>query len=259
VIRSRLLLVGWSDGLQHNGDARLMDSTDPTRSPMPATASSRIRDRLRKAGRRFFANDNISDCIAPGELDELVEEVADRMQSVLEGLVIDIENDHNTRDTARRVAKMYVSEVFGGRFRPAPTVTEFPNVTSLNELMIVGPLTVRSACSHHLCPIMGRMWVGVMPNQHSNLIGLSKYVRLVDWIMNRPQIQEEAISQMAELLMSMVKPDGLALVMEAEHFCMRWRGVKENSARMTNSVMRGSFLKNEALRREFLSFVAGRE
>lgn len=236
-----------------------MDSTDLMRSPAPLAASSRIRDRLRKAGRRFFANDNIADCIAPGELDELVEEVADRMQSVLEGLVIDIENDHNTRDTARRVAKMYVSEVFGGRYRPAPTVTEFPNVTSLNELMIVGPLTVRSACSHHLCPIMGRMWVGVMPNQHSNLIGLSKYVRLVDWIMNRPQIQEEAISQMAELLMSMVKPDGLALVMEADHLCMRWRGVKESNAHMTNSVMRGSFLKNEALRREFLSFVARKE
>jgi GTP cyclohydrolase I len=235
-----------------------MDSTERMHSPA-TVASSRIRDRLRKAGRRFFANDNIAEFIAPGELDELVDEVAARMQSVLEGLVIDIENDHNTRDTARRVARMYVSEVFGGRYRPAPSVTEFPNVTSLNELMIVGPLTVRSACSHHLCPIMGRMWVGVMPNQHSNLIGLSKYARLVDWVMNRPQIQEEAISQMAELLMSMVKPDGLALVVEADHFCMRWRGVKENSARMTNSVMRGAFLKNEALRREFLSFVARKE
>ena len=134
-------------------------------------------------------------------------------------------------------------------------VTEFPNVTSLNELMIVGPMTVRSACSHHFCPIMGRLWIGVMPNQHSNLIGLSKYARLAEWLMTRPQIQEEAITQMAELLMDMVKPDGLAVVMEADHFCMHWRGVKDTSAKMINSVMRGSFLKDPALRREFLSLV----
>ncbi len=234
-----------------------MDNT--YRTDLPTPASARIRERLRKAGKRFFANDNIADFVAPGELDELIAEVTSKMQAVLEGLVIDIENDHNTRDTAHRVAKMYLLEVFGGRYRAAPSVTEFPNVTSLNELMIVGPLTVRSACSHHLCPIMGRLWVGVMPNQHSNLIGLSKYQRLTDWMMNRPQIQEEAISQMAEILMSMVKPDGLAVVMDADHFCMRWRGVKESAARMTTSVMRGSFLKNEALRREFLSFIARKE
>ena len=121
--------------------------------------------------------------------------------------------------------------------------------------MIVGPITIRSACSHHLCPIMGRIWIGVMPNQHSNLIGLSKYARLADWIMSRPQIQEEAISQLAAVLMKMVKPDGLAIVMEADHFCMQWRGVKDNNAKMINSVMRGTFLKNTALRREFLSLI----
>ena len=121
--------------------------------------------------------------------------------------------------------------------------------------MIVGPVTVRSACSHHFCPIMGRLWIGVMPNQHSNLIGLSKYARLAEWIMGRPQIQEEAITQMAELLMDKVKPDGLAVVMEADHFCMHWRGVKDTNAKMINSVMRGSFLKDAALRREFLSLI----
>jgi GTP cyclohydrolase IA len=124
------------------------------------------------------------------------------------------------------------------------------------ELMIVGPITVRSACSHHLCPIMGRVFIGIMPNQHSNLIGLSKYVRLVDWIMSRPQIQEEAISQIAQLLLDMVKPDGLAIVMEADHFCMHWRGVKDNDAKMINSAMRGSFLNNPSLRREFLALIA---
>lgn len=233
---------------------------DSSESLPPLTAmSTRIRERLRKAKKRFHANDNIADFIEPGELDQLMEEVSNNMRAVLESLVIDIDNDHNTRDTARRVAKMFLTEVFRGRYDAAPSVTEFPNVSSLNELLIVGPVTVRSACSHHLCPIMGQLWIGVMPNRHSNLIGLSKYVRLADWTMSRPQIQEEAITQFAELLMDLVKPDGLAVVMEADHFCMQWRGVKDSTARMTNSVMRGSFLKNKALRREFLSLIASKK
>jgi GTP cyclohydrolase I len=92
-----------------------------------------------------------------------------------------------------------------------------------------------------------------MPNEHSNLIGLSKYARLTEWVMSRPQIQEEAITQLADLLMDKMRPDGLAVVMEADHFCMHWRGVKDMDSKMTNSVMRGSFLKNSALRLEFLS------
>lgn len=217
--------------------------------------SARIRARIQAANRRFNANDNISDFIEDGELDMLMEEVAGNMSSVLESLVIDTENDHNTQDSARRVAKMYLTEVFRGRYVPIPKVTEFPNASNLNELMIVGPIKIRSACSHHLCPIMGKLWVGLMPNQHSNLIGLSKYARLADWVMSRPQIQEEAITQMADLLMDMVKPDGLAIVMEADHFCMHWRGVKDSDAKMLNSAMRGSFLKNPSLRREFLALI----
>lgn len=141
------------------------------------SVSARIRQRLQDANARFHANDNIAAFIHPGELDELLEEVGERMQFVLESLVIDTSNDHNTRETARRVAKMYLQEVFGGRYAAAPSTTEFPNAVRLNELMIIGPIKIRSACSHHLCPIIGRVWVGVMPNQHSNLIGLSKYAR----------------------------------------------------------------------------------
>ncbi|MEZ5843670.1 MAG: GTP cyclohydrolase I [Hyphomicrobiaceae bacterium] len=223
---------------------------------IPESVSARIRARIEKAGARFHANDNISAFVEPGEHDALLAEVEGKVREMLASLVIDVDNDHNTQDTARRVARMYLNEVFRGRFWPAPSVTEFPNASSLNELLIVGPITVRSACSHHLCPIMGSLWIGVMPNQHSNLIGLSKYARLADWVMSRPQIQEEAITQLAELLMEKVKPDGLAIVMEADHLCMQWRGVKDAAARMTNSVMRGSFLKNAALRREFLSLIA---
>ncbi len=217
--------------------------------------SARVRARIREAGHRFNANDNIAAFLAPGEIEALLDEVAVKMEGVLESLVIDVENDHNTKDTARRVAKMYLNEVFHGRYTVAPRTTEFPNAEGLNELMIVGPITVRSACSHHFCPIMGKLWVGVMPNERSNLIGLSKYSRLVEWIMSRPQIQEEAISQVADLLSGIVAPNGLAVVMEADHFCMHWRGVKDAGAKMINSVMRGSFLTDATLRREFLSLI----
>ena len=217
--------------------------------------SARVRARLTRARQRFHANDNISAYLQPGEYEALLDEVEGKMRDVLESLVIDTTSDHNTQDTARRVAKMYLNEVFRGRYVPAPTVTEFPNAEHLNELMIVGPITVRSACSHHFCPILGRLWIGVMPNEHSNLIGLSKYSRLAEWVLGRPQIQEEAIAQLADLLSNKVSPDGLAVVMEADHFCMHWRGVKDDKTKMINSVMRGVFLKNSALRREFLSLL----
>ena len=220
------------------------------------SASERIRYRVVGAGCRYHANDNIAAFVKDGELDELKAEVQAKMNEVLQALVIDTESDHNTGDTARRVAKMFVNEVFKGRYVAMPTVTEFPNFSRLNELMIVGPVKVRSACSHHLCPILGKVWIGVLPNEHSNLIGLSKYARICDWIMSRPQIQEEAVTMLANELQERVKPDGLAIVMEADHFCMHWRGVKDDESMMTNSVMRGAFLKDPNLRREFLSLLS---
>ncbi len=220
--------------------------------------SVKIRERLLAARKRFYANDNIADYIAPGELEQLLDEVEHKMQHVLDSLIIDTDNDHNTDNTARRVAKMYVNEVFKGRYVQAPTITEFPNAEHLNELMIVGPITVRSACSHHFCPVIGKIWIGVMPNEHTNVIGLSKYARLAEWIMGRPQIQEEAVVQLADLIQQKTQPDGLAIVMEASHYCMAWRGVKDMDSKMINSVMRGVFLKDPNLRREFLSLIPQR-
>ena len=224
---------------------------DDTGTPM----SVKIRERILAARKRFNANDNIAEFIQPGELDHLLDEVSAKMQTVLDSMVIDTQNDHNTQDTARRVAKMYLKEVFKGRYVESPEVTEFPNAEHLNELMIVGPITVRSACSHHLCPVIGQIWIGVMPNEHTNVIGLSKYARLAEWIMGRPQIQEEAVVQLADLIQRKTQPDGLAIVMEASHFCMGWRGVKDMDSKMINSVMRGVFLKDANLRREFLSLI----
>ena len=238
-----------------------MQSMNPT-APAPARAedegvpvSTKIRERLRAARQRYHANDNIASFIQPGELEQLLDEVTAKMQGVLESLVIDTEGDHNTASTARRVAKMYVNEVFKGRYAAAPAITEFPNAERLNELMIVGPITVRSACSHHFCPVMGKLWIGVMPNERTNVIGLSKYARLAEWVMGRPQIQEEAVVQLADLIQQKTRPDGLALVMQATHFCMAWRGVKDVDSKMINSVMRGVFLTQPNLRREFLSLI----
>jgi len=224
----------------------------------PQPISEVIRARLKAKKVRFHANDNIAAHIEPGELEGLIDEVSEKVQALLESLVIDTENDHNTRNTSRRVAKMYVNEVFNGRYVAPPALTDFPNISRLNELMIIGPISVRSACSHHLCPIMGRIWIGVLPDQDSALVGLSKYARLTEWVMSRPQIQEEAVVELANMLEQKLKPAGLAVVMEADHFCMQWRGVKDNDSKMINSVMRGDFLENSNLRREFLSLIEKR-
>ena len=214
-----------------------------------------IRERVAASKKRYYANDNISAFIEPGDMDKLLNEVESKMKGVLDSMVIDTEHDHNTHNTARRVAKMYLNEVFKGRYQPVPAITEFPNVGHLNELMIVGPIVVRSACSHHFCPVIGKVWIGVLPNEHTNVIGLSKYARLAEWVMGRPQIQEEAVVQLADLIQQKTQPDGLAIVMEATHFCMSWRGVKDMDSKMINSVMRGVFLKDMNLRREFLALI----
>ncbi len=240
----------------------LMKADPNSKAPADAQASDegvpvsvKIRERIQAARKRFHSNDNIAEFIQPGEMEALLDEVEVKMQGVLDSLVIDTENDHNTGDTARRVAKMYLNEVFRGRYVNAPSGTEFPNAEHLNELMIVGPITVRSACSHHFCPVIGKIWIGVLPNEHTNVIGLSKYARLAEWVMGRPQIQEEAVVQLADLIMEKTQPDGLAIVMEASHYCMAWRGVKDMDSCMINSVMRGVFLKDAALRREFLALI----
>ena len=230
-----------------------MKSVSPQDEGTPV--SVKIRERILASRKRFHANDNISEFIQPGELEALLDEVEHKMRGVLESLVIDTVSDHNTGDTARRVAKMYVQEVFRGRYVQAPSITEFPNAEHLNELMIVGPITVRSACSHHFCPVIGKLWIGILPNERTNVIGLSKYARLAEWVMGRPQIQEEAVVQLADLIQDKTQPDGLALVMEASHYCMSWRGVKDMDSKMINSVMRGAFLKDPNLRREFLSLI----
>jgi GTP cyclohydrolase I len=185
-------------------------------------------------------------------------QVAEAVQHLMKTLYIDAPSDHNTRATALRVAKMYVTEVMKGRFLPQPDITAFPNALQLDELYTTGPITVRSMCSHHLVPIIGKAWIGIIPGEDS-VIGLSKFNRLVDWVFSRPQIQEEATVQLADILMEKAKPKGLAVVVKATHLCMTWRGVRESDeAVMTTSVVRGALKESAAARAEFFSLIRER-
>jgi len=226
-------------------------------SVLPRTISEIIRARLDAAGVPYLANDNVADYLLEGELDLLQKEVADRVRDLLVSLLIDIENDHNTQETAERVAKMYLHEVFKGRYHQQPKIASFPNVKQLDEIYTVGPISVRSACSHHLVPILGNCWIGIKPGER--VIGLSKFARVVDWVFSRPHIQEEAVMILADEIERLCKPQGLAILVKAQHYCMKWRGVKEPQTSMVNSIVRGDFRHDPSLKAEFFELVKQQE
>jgi len=208
-----------------------------------------IRERINEAGARFHCNDNIAEFIRnEDEIDLLVDEVTEKFHSVLNSLVIDTKHDHNTQDTARRVAKMFIHETFNGRYRAVPKITAFPNM-GYKSLYTTGPISIRSTCAHHFQNIVGRCWVGIVPEEE--VIGLSKFNRLVHHICERPQIQEEMTTQIADALKQYAKTPNIAVVVKAEHFCMTQRGVREHESDMTTAIMLGAFEKDPALKKEF--------
>ena len=223
----------------------------------PLPISARLRQRLQEAKAPFLANDNISAHLRDGEMDQLEVEVTDKVRELLRSLVIDIENDHNTAETAERVARMYLHEVFKGRYQEQPKIASFPNVKKLDEIYTVGPITVRSACSHHLVPILGSCWIGIKPGVR--VIGLSKFSRVAEWVFSRPHIQEEAVLILADEIERLCEPEGLAILVKAQHYCMKWRGVKEPQTTMVNSVVRGDFRRDPNLKAEFFELVKQQE
>ena len=210
--------------------------------------SKKIKERILAKNKRFHCNDNISEFIEEGELDLLQNEVEGKLQEVMESLVIDTEHEHNTQDTARRVAKMYIKEIFGGRFQPMPRITSFPNM-GYKSLYTSGPISIRSTCAHHFQNIVGKAWIGIIPEEE--VIGLSKFNRLVHHIAERPQIQEEMTTQIAQELVTFAKTPNVAVVVKAEHHCMTHRGVREHESDMTTAIMLGAFEKDPALKQEF--------
>lgn len=205
-----------------------------------------------RKGVKFAANDNISGVVHDGSLSTMRCRVEARMQDVLEALMIDTENDHNTRDTAHRIAKMFMDEIFVGRYTPKPKMTFFPNVKKLDEMLVHGPIDVKSVCSHHFQPFIGHAWIGVLPA--SRVVGLSKFNRLVDWYARRPQIQEELTVQIADDIQELMKPKGLIVVIKAKHFCIHCRGPNQDSMTAT-SVARGALRNNASSKAEFLSLI----
>jgi GTP cyclohydrolase I len=215
--------------------------------------SEKIRNRLLNANTSFFANDNISDFIFPGERELLLLEVEAKMEEVLRSLVIDIDDDHNTRDTPRRVAKMWINEVFSGRYEPVPDITSFPNM-GYKSLYTTGPISIRSTCAHHFQNIVGKCWIGIFPED--KVIGLSKFNRVVHHIAERPQIQEEMTAQIASALTQYAMTENIAVVVQAEHHCMTHRGVKEHESCMTTAFMLGKFQTDPGLKDEFYKILS---
>ena len=224
-------------------------SPDPESTMTP---SETIRARLAAAGGPGRANDSLAEHLQPGEMDALLDEVAEKAGALLDSLVIDRASDHNTNDTARRIAKLYLREVFRGRYDPPPALTDFPNAKKVDQMYVVGPISIRSTCSHHFAPILGHAWVGVIPGER--VIGLSKFNRIADWIFSRPQIQEEAVMQLADRLEEAVKPLGLGIIVRAKHQCCSWRGVRDDTA-MVSSEMRGLFRTDSDARAELMALV----
>jgi len=221
--------------------------SNPNKNRLQKT-SEIVRERLKAEGVKFHSNDNISDYLTAGELEKIQSEVADAMQDVLNALVIDTENDHNTNETAKRVAKMFVRETFGGRYTPVPKITSFPNM-GYKSLYTTGPITIRSTCAHHFQNIVGKCWIGILPEEE--VIGLSKFNRLVHHIAERPQIQEEMTTQIATALQEYAKTENVAVLLKAEHHCMTHRGVREHESDMTTAIMLGAFDTTPALKKEF--------
>jgi len=171
-------------------------------------------------------------------------------QGVLDALLIDTEHDHNTRETAHRVAKMMVNEIYKGRYEEMPKVTSFPNDKHYDGLYSVGPIEVRATCAHHSMPIVGNAWVAVLPGKR--VIGLSKFSRIIDWLSSRPTIQEELCEQVADTLVEVTEAKGIYVVIKASHGCCTQRGIKASNSNMTTAVIRGEFRGNSDLKREAL-------
>jgi len=216
--------------------------------------SDELRKRMTTIKHKHFANDTIYTYLDPGDVNKIEDEVVEAFQGVLKALVINTDDDHNSQETARRVAKMFVHEIFRGRYYPPPEVTAFPNAKEYDQIYMSGPMSINSTCAHHFQPITGKAYVGIFPGK--KVIGLSKFNRMVDWIASRPQIQEEMTEQIADMIEEETGAKGVAVVIKAEHFCMTARGVKEHESEMLTSVVRGCFRYEPPIKAEFFSLLS---
>ncbi len=183
----------------------------------------------------------------------MIAAAARKVEELFDVLRIDHQNDHNTRETPQRVAKMFVEEILQGRYTAPPRITEFDNARSYDQLIVTGPIELRSMCAHHLMPIYGHAYIGILPAVDGKIIGLSKYDRIVEHFAARLQIQEELVKQIGQYIVDMTNPRGLAVRISAVHMCKTHRGVRSSRrSRMINSYFWGELATSAEHKSEFL-------
>ena len=216
--------------------------------------SNVIRERLDEAGARYWSNDNISDYMNEDEKWELIDELQGKFESVLDSLLIDRHNDPNAMDTGRRMAKMYVNEIMGGRYNPAPAVTAFPNDNAETRYqgMIVTRAELRSMCSHHHQPVAGVAYIGLLPGV--KVIGLSKYTRVAQHVARRGTLQEELTKNIADEIQKYTGAKDLAVYIQGTHGCCENRGIMAHSSLTQTTELRGQFF-NPSVKNEFLDYI----
>lgn len=212
--------------------------------------SERIKQRIETAGDRYWAGDNISKHIQPGDLPELVDELTIKFENVLDSLVIDRHRDPNSMDTGRRLAKMYINELMSGRYQPMPNVTAFPNdpVHGYDGMLVVRA-EVTSMCSHHHQPVTGVAFIGILAAD--KLIGLSKYTRIAQWCARRGTLQEELAVDIAREIMLVTGSNDIGVYIQAEHGCCLHRGIMANSSLTQTTVLKGAFKTDASTKQEF--------
>ena len=209
-----------------------------------------VRERLQKNNVRFYANDNISEHISEWELQEIQNELTYKFQDVLDTLIIDTENDPNSNETAKRLAKMYIHELMRGRYYPQPNATSFPNETDdPYDGMLVVRSELKSVCSHHHQPVTGVAYIGIIAAD--KLIGLSKYTRIAQWCARRGTLQEELAMDIAKEIMKVTGATDCGVYIQATHGCCENRGIMAHSSLTQTSVLKGAFKSDPGTKKEF--------
>ena len=200
-----------------------------------------------------LCNEALEQPLTAGERDVMIAAAARKVEELFDILRIDHRNDHNTRETPQRVARMYVEEILEGRYTAPPKITEFDNAQAYDQLIVTGPIELRSMCAHHMMPIYGAAYIGILPSADGKIIGLSKYDRIVEYFASRLQIQEELVKQIGQYIVDMTSPRGLAVRISAVHMCKTQRGVRaSHRSRMVNTYYWGEMASDAALKSEFL-------
>ena len=210
-----------------------------------------IRFKMKRDNKRFWAGDNISDYVSEADKEVLINEAAEAFERVLDTLLIDRENDPNSKGTARRLAKMYYNEIMAGRYEPAPDATAFPNDSDDRyEGMLVVRSELRSMCSHHHQPVSGVAYIGILAA--NKLIGLSKYTRIAQWCARRGTLQEELCNDIAREIMKATDSNNVGVYIQATHGCCENRGIMAHSSLTQTTVLKGVFAKDPSVKKEFM-------